>query len=197
MGSKVVIAAMFFVVYAIGVKASDPELTSDYSAPAGIDGNYFKSTVLKGVPIASAKFATVTGLNQNNFPALFGLGVSSALVQFPPGTINPVHYHPRASELFYVIQGCLDVGFVDTMNKLFTATVCEGESFIFPKAMTHFQINRGHVTAKGIVAFSSSNPGTSRLPNVLFKSGIADEPLVKSFGVAKITIDDLRSGVVN
>ncbi|BBN10077.1 protein MpCupin60 [Marchantia polymorpha subsp. ruderalis] len=198
MASRIAFASLFMVVFAIGVKASDPELTSDYTAPlAGIDGTYFKSTVLKGVPVTSARFATVTGLNQNNFPALVGLGVSSALLQFPPGSINPVHYHPRASEVFYVLQGCLDVGFVDTMNKLFTATICEGESFVFPKAMTHFQINRGLVTAKGIVAFSSSNPGTSRLPNVLFKSGIPDDVLMQSFGAGKLTINLLKFGIVN
>ncbi|KAG6555836.1 hypothetical protein Mapa_002477 [Marchantia paleacea] len=197
MGSKYALTVLFLAMFAIGIKASDPELTTDFSAPAGVDGNYFKSTLLTNVPVASPKFATVTALNQNNFPALLGLGVSSAVLQFSPGSINPVHYHPRGSELFYVLQGCLDVGFVDTANKLFTATVCAGESFVFPRAMTHFQINRGNVLAKGLVAFSSSNPGTSRLPNVLFKSGITDEILMKSFGAGKLTIDQLRSGVVN
>ncbi|KAG6556805.1 hypothetical protein Mapa_001751 [Marchantia paleacea] len=197
MDSKIVFAGLVLVVFAVGVRASDPELTTDFSAPAGIDGNFFKSTLLKGVPVASPNFATVTAANQNNFPALTGLGVSSALLQFPAGALNPPHTHPRGTELFYCMQGCLDVGIVDTTNKLFTTSVCEGESVVFPKGLVHFQINRGKTLAKGLVGFSSSNPGTNRLPNVLFKSGIADDVLMKAFGVGKMTIEQLKNAKVN
>ncbi|XP_024992452.1 germin-like protein 9-3 [Cynara cardunculus var. scolymus] len=44
------------------------------------------------------------------FPALNGQSFSYAVLQFPNGTINPLHTHPRSSELLFVLMGSLEVG---------------------------------------------------------------------------------------
>ena len=60
------------------------------------------------------------------FLALSGQSVSFAVLQFPAGTPNPPHTHPRTFELLFFVQGTLQVGFVDTTNKLFTQNTTNG-----------------------------------------------------------------------
>ncbi|KAG6555886.1 hypothetical protein Mapa_002528 [Marchantia paleacea] len=155
--------------------------------PATIDGGFFINS-LRNVAIASQDFATVTPVNEGIFPALKGLGVSSAFLQYPKGSVNPSHTHPRGTELLFILEGTLDVGLLDTKDKLFTQTLKTGDLFVFPKSLVHFQINRKHETVTALASFSSSNPGTVRLPNNLFKSNIADDVLQKSFGVNQYAI---------
>ncbi|KAG6539982.1 hypothetical protein Mapa_018683 [Marchantia paleacea] len=115
------------------------------------------------------------------------------MLQYPPQTLNALHIHPRGSELLYIVQGVLDVGLVDSTNKLFTQTLHEGDLFAFPKGLVHFQINWDrNQTVKAVAGFSSSNPGLIRLPTNLFKSGISDAVLQKSFGVSADAIKSLK-----
>jgi quercetin dioxygenase-like cupin family protein len=200
------VVGVLLACFALGswqVRASDPELTSDFAVPDGVnastlDGNFFTNTLFRGLQNVSGTFATVTPLNLGKFPALEGLGVSSAVLQFPAGSINVPHTHPRGTELLLVVQGPLDVGLIDTTNKLFTQTLETGDSFVFPKGLVHFQINNGNselVTA--IAAFSSSNPGLVRLPNTLFKSNIDNNVLAMGFGVSVDVINQLKNATVN
>jgi uncharacterized RmlC-like cupin family protein len=108
--------------------------------------------------------------------------------------VNPPHVHPRASELIYVLQGTLFVGFVGTDDKLYSATVYTGDLFIFPQGLIHFQFNVGTTNATTIVSFSSQNPGTSRAPIALFASlpTIDDAVLARSFGVNTTEIQYLK-----
>ncbi|BBN12853.1 protein MpCupin87 [Marchantia polymorpha subsp. ruderalis] len=206
---KMLLCALFAVFLAFGslsstVQASDPELTSDFFVPEGkvaadLDGAFFTNTTLENVqPNLNSAFATVTPVNQNAFPALTGLGISSALIQFPPGTVNPPHTHPRGTELLYVIEGTLSVGLVDTTQKLFTQTLLPGDLFVFPKGLVHFQINLDQWTSvKAVVGFSSSNPGLISLPSTLFgKSMISSEVLQKSFSVTADVINKLKAAQV-
>lgn len=201
-----ILAAFLLVCFALGsrqVQASDPELTTDFSVPVGknagdLDGKYFTSSVLKGLPEqSSGKFAIVTPLNVAKFEALTGLGVSSAILQYPKGgAINPPHTHPRGTELLLVLEGTLDVGLIDTNNKLFTQTLQKGDSFVFPKGLVHFQINNGNTNTVAVASFGSSNPGTVRLPNNLFKSNIDSGVLAKGFGVSTDVINQLKAATI-
>ncbi|MQL96061.1 hypothetical protein Taro_028735 [Colocasia esculenta] len=64
----------------------------------------------------------VTKASQVEFPALNGQSVSMAILQYAPGGINALHTHPRFAELLVVVKGWLEVGFVDSANKLFVQT---------------------------------------------------------------------------
>ncbi|KAG6539984.1 hypothetical protein Mapa_018685 [Marchantia paleacea] len=180
------------------VHAADPDIVTDFLVPAGmnassLDGSFFTSTTLRQVKLVEGTAATVTPVNSKVFPALDGLGVSFAMLQYPPLTLNALHTHPRGSELLYIVQGVLDVGLIDSTNKLFTQTLHEGDLFVFPKGLVHFQINSDKKqTVKAVAGFSSSNPGLIRLPANLFKSGISDTVLQKSFGVTADTIKTLK-----
>ncbi|OAE31785.1 hypothetical protein AXG93_208s1000 [Marchantia polymorpha subsp. ruderalis] len=189
------------------VQASDPELTKDFQVPAGlnaadINGTFFTNTFLRNVMAnAASPFATVTTVNvvapaSAPFLAVDGLGVSMALLQYPPGTVNPPHTHPRGTELLFIIEGTLEVGLVDTTNKLFTNVLYKGDIFAFPKGLVHFQINNDkYQTVTALAAFSSSNAGLVRLPNTLFNSSapISDKVLEISFGVSGDVVKALRA----
>ncbi|KAG6550218.1 hypothetical protein Mapa_008178 [Marchantia paleacea] len=184
----------------VPVYSADPEAVTDFVVPgdvnaSSLDGSFFTSPLLRTDKIEKGDTRNVTRIPVNStvFPALKGLGVSFSLVQYPPQTFNGLHIHPRGAELLYVVQGVLDMGFIDSTNKLFIQSLQKGDVFVVPTGLVHFQINRDkNQTCKTVAAFSSSNPGIIRLRNNIFKSGISDAVLEKSFGVSADTIKALE-----
>lgn len=81
----------------------------------------------------------VTGANVEKIPGLNTLSVSLARIDYAPGGLNPPHTHPRATEVVYVLEGELEVGFITTANKLFSKTIKIGEVFVLPRGLVHFQ----------------------------------------------------------
>jgi uncharacterized RmlC-like cupin family protein len=125
------------------------------------------------------------------------MGLSAARFDYVAGGVNPPHVHARASELLYLSQGTLFVGFIGTDDKLYSTTIYAGDLFIFPQGLIHFQINIANTTATAIVSFSSQNPGTSRIPIALFASlpAIDDAVLARSFGVNTTEIQRLKQAI--
>ncbi|KAH9304233.1 hypothetical protein KI387_008637, partial [Taxus chinensis] len=190
-GILVIFGVLTMGLLQVHVEGADPDLVTDFDAVAGdkLDGNSFTFTGFRGV-IGGLGYPFTSHSNSNSstgvfkvskasvveFPGLSGLGVSYALLQFGPDSVNPPHQHPRASEILLVIQGSLTVGFVDTTNTLFNNTLHSGDMFVFPKGMVHFQINfHKSKSALAIGAFGGANPGTVSLPSTLFGSGIPDD----------------------
>ncbi|CAA2981729.1 germin-like protein 9-3 [Olea europaea var. sylvestris] len=180
--------------------AGDPDILTDFVLPANlttVDGNFFTFTgmrVLVGAPPPPA--FKVLKASMAEFPALNGQSVSYAVLLYPAGTVNPVHTHPRSAELLFLAEGNLEVGFVDTTNKLFTQTLQPGDLFVFPKGLVHFQYNAdAKVPALAISAFGSSNAGTVSLPNTLFNTSIDDNVLALSFKTDVVTIQKLKAGL--
>ncbi|KAL3685638.1 hypothetical protein R1sor_003660 [Riccia sorocarpa] len=103
---------------ALRVDAADPEEIRDFAPPSpgtALDGNYFTSTRLRNSKVEQkGTFANVTAVNVNFFPALSGLGVSNALLVYPPGGVNVPHTHPRGIETLFIIESTLEVGLIDT-----------------------------------------------------------------------------------
>ncbi|KAL3690121.1 hypothetical protein R1sor_016430 [Riccia sorocarpa] len=186
-------------VTAAVVHAADPEEIRDFAPPpngTALNADYFTFKGLRNLDVASGAFANVTPANVKGFPALSGLGVSNALVLFPPGSVNPPHTHPRGTETLFIISGTLFVGLLDTtapIPQLFTQTLQAGDIFVFPRGLVHFQINRSGYTVKGYASFSSTFPGTVSLPRTLFKTDIDYDVLTKSFGVSDDIIKALTA----
>ncbi|XP_061374063.1 germin-like protein 9-3 [Gastrolobium bilobum] len=180
-------------------RAGDPDILTDFVAPIGfpVDANFFTYTGFRVVigqntPLLEFK---VLKASMIEFPALIGQSVSYAVLQFPAGSINPPHTHPRSAELLFVAQGTLQVGFVDTTNKLFTQILETGDLFIFPKGLVHFQQNvHPKIPALAISAFGSANAGTISLPNTLFNTTIDDTVLALAFKTNVSIIETLKKG---
>ncbi|KAK4482713.1 hypothetical protein RD792_009880 [Penstemon davidsonii] len=112
------------------------------------------------------------------------------------GSINPLHIHPRASELLFVLEGSLEVGFVDTTGKLFTRTLQLGDMFVFPKGLVHYQYNADlKQPATAVSAFGSASAGTVSLPTTLFATNVDDIVLAESFKTDVGTIQKLKAGL--
>lgn len=181
--------------------AGDPDITSDFILPTGtsvVNGTYFTFTGTRNIfqsQLVSPTFK-VTKATLTEFPALDGQSVSLAILQFPNGSVNPPHTHPRSAELLFLLVGKLEVGFVDTKNNLFTQSLQGGDMFVFPKGLVHFQYAPpDSSSAVAVSAFGSASPGTLSLPNTIFNTSISDEILAKSFKTDIATVQKIKMGL--
>ncbi|WOL17730.1 germin-like protein 9-3 [Canna indica] len=197
------LAAFFLLLIASSslhlASSGDPDIISDFILPANataVDGCFFTFTGLRTVVNTppSGNF-TVSKAALAEFPALNGQSVSMAVLMYPAGSLNPPHTHPRSAELLFLIQGYLEVGFVDTANKLYTQTLQPGDMFVFPKGLVHFQFCNSQSAAVAISAFGSANAGTVSVPRSVFATGIDDDVLAKSFKTDVATIQKLKAGL--
>ena len=180
--------------------AGDPDITSDFIVPpsvTNVDSNFFTFTgmrILIQAPLPTAFKVTKASIAE--FPALNDQSVSYAILQYPSGSVNPPHTHPRSAKLLFLLNGSLQVGFVDATNKLFTQTLQAGDLFVFPKGLVHYQFNSdANNSALAISAFGSANAGTVSVPNSVFTTGIDDGNLAKSFNTDIGTIQKIKAGL--
>ncbi|KAK1286889.1 Germin-like protein 9-3 [Acorus calamus] len=185
------------------VGASDPDILSDFVVPPTLDPDTITRQFFTFTGFRNLRKANLTGktnamiakATKKEFPALDGQSVSVATIMYPPSGINPPHTHPRAAELLIVLQGTLEVGFVDTQNKLFVQTLQPADLFIFPKGLVHFQVNRDtEFPAVALGVFGSASAGTVSLPGSVFGSGISEEILAKAFKTDEGTISKIVKG---
>ncbi|KAK1583614.1 hypothetical protein Q3G72_025533 [Acer saccharum] len=125
------------------------------------------------------------------------LGISLARIDYAPYGQNPPHTHPRASEILFVQEGTLYVGFVTSNpdNKLFTKVLHKGDVFVFPVGLIHFQFNIGKTNAVAFAALSSQNPGVITIANAVFKSDppINPDVLAKAFQLDQNVVKSLQA----
>ena len=148
-----------------------------------------------------SKAAIVTLASVANFAGLNTQGLSIARIDFPPnGGLNQPHVHPRATEVLFLVQGTLTVGFVSTApnNTLFQTTLYAGDLFVFPRGLVHFQINLDKKNrALAIGALNSQNPGVSQLAPALFAANppLPGILLQNTFGIEQSEVDALTASV--
>ncbi|XP_021893789.1 germin-like protein subfamily 2 member 1 [Carica papaya] len=111
------------------------------------ENDFFFNGLIKPGSTNNSKGYIVTGANVEKIPGLNTLGVSMSRIDYAPGGVNPPHTHLRASEIVFVLQGQLQVGFITSANKLISKTINAGEVFVFPKGLVHFQENP-HIVPK-------------------------------------------------
>ncbi|PHT60976.1 Nectarin-1 [Capsicum annuum] len=106
--------------------------------------------------------------NVLNVPGLNTLGVSMARVDYAPSGIGPPH------------------------------VIRQGEVFVFPKGLVHFQKNTGKSLASIIVAFNSQLPGIQLISPTLFGSSppVPDDILAQTFLTTPAQIALLRKNFV-
>ncbi|KAK2364887.1 rhicadhesin receptor [Trifolium repens] len=156
----------------------------------------FSSKILATPGATNNTFGSlVTAANVQKIPGLNTLGVSLARIDYAPGGINPPHTHPRATEIVFVLEGQLDVGFITTANVLISKTIVKGETFVFPKGLVHFQKNSGYGPASVISAFNSQLQGTVNVPLTLFAATppVADNVLAQSFQIGTKEVQKIKA----
>nr|XP_043634838.1 germin-like protein subfamily 3 member 2 [Erigeron canadensis] len=203
---KMLVMLVIFIFYStinqlILVSGSDPDPLQDYCLPShhthqcknssSITVDDFVFSGIKHPGKFTNKFSGVP-VSATVFPALNTLGMSLVRADFEVGGINVPHYHPRATEIAYVLEGKVYSGFVDTGNKVFAKVIEKGEVMVFPRGVLHFQMNIGNSPATILGSFDSQNPGSVKLPTALFGSGIDSELLEKAFGLKNKDISKLK-----
>ncbi|CAK9160239.1 unnamed protein product [Ilex paraguariensis] len=149
-------------VFVNGNFCQDPKMATanDFFFPGlNIPGNTSNKL---GSMVTPVTVAQIGGLNT--------LGISMAPLDFAPYGLNPPHTHPRGTEILTVMEGTLYVGFVTSNpdNRLISKVLCQGDVFVFPIGLIHFQLNVGNTPAVAIAALSSQNPGVISIANVVF-----------------------------
>ncbi|WCJ43687.1 RmlC-like cupins superfamily protein [Euphorbia peplus] len=142
-----------------------------------------------GVNVTLLTVDSIAGLNTN--------GLSIARIDFAPnGGLNPPHHHPRAAELLTVLKGTLYSGFITTNPNhiLYSKILKEGDVFLFPFGMIHFQMNIGKTPAVAIAALSSQSPSVMTESNAMFGSvpSVNPDVLSKAFHIDRKLVADLQ-----
>ncbi|CAN4121383.1 unnamed protein product [Withania somnifera] len=197
----VLVLTHFYIFFLLAL-ASDPDPIQDFCIPSNTRTTSSYNFVL---PCKNSKLVTPddfvfsgvkspgnfsdTGLaavlvSPSIFPGLNMLGMSFVHVDLNTGGINPPHFHPRATEIAYIVHGKVYSGFVDSNNRVFSKVIEQGEVMIFPKGLVHFMMNVGENQATILGVFNSQNPGNMKIPATIFGSGINDELLEKAFGLS-------------
>ncbi|KAK7269518.1 hypothetical protein RIF29_22249 [Crotalaria pallida] len=160
--------------------------------------DFFFAGLAKPGVINNTVGSVVTAANVEKIPGLNTLGVSFSRIDYKAGGLNPPHTHPRATEIVFVLEGQLDVGFITTANKLISKTINKGEIFVFPKGLVHYQKNSdGDKAASVISAFDSQLPGTLSIAAALFTSTptVPDDVLAKAFQIDAKLVDEIKTNL--
>ncbi|KAL2513785.1 Germin-like protein subfamily 2 member 4 [Forsythia ovata] len=207
---RVVLVMVVATVMMLSSVSADPDLlqdlcVADLTSGVKVNGFACKSNVtaedffFAGLANPGATNTTtgslVTAANVEKIPGLNTLGVSLSRIDYAPGGLNPPHTHPRATEIVFVLEGELDVGFITTANVLISKSIKKGEIFTFPKGLVHFQKNNGKVPASVIAAFNSQLPGTQSIAATLFGATppVPDDVLTKAFQVDTKEVQKIKS----
>ncbi|KAH7567254.1 hypothetical protein ACOSP7_010944 [Xanthoceras sorbifolium] len=136
-----------------GMACKDPKLVTPE--------DFFFSGAHKPGNTSNPMGSKVTTFNVAQIPGLNTFGLSMARVDYCPGGLNAPHTHPRASEMFTVLEGTIEVGFITPNPELrhFKKVLKKGDVFVFPFGLVHYQKNVGNGKAAALVAFNSENAG--------------------------------------
>ncbi|KAI4374044.1 hypothetical protein MLD38_012089 [Melastoma candidum] len=194
----------------LGHVAADPDMlqdvcVADLSSAVKVNGfpckvafnasDFSTDVIAKPGPTNNTMGSLVTAANVLKVPGLNTLGVSLSRIDYAPGGLNPPHTHPRATEIVFILEGELEVGFISTANVLVSKTIKQGEVFVFPRGLVHFQKNNGNVPAAIIAAFNSQLPGTQSIPATLFACtpAVPDNVLTKAFQIGTKEVEKIKS----
>lgn len=157
--------------------------------------DFFFDGLAKPAVINNTLGSVVTAANVEKIPGLNTLGVSYSRIDYKAGGLNPPHTHPRATEVVFVLEGELDVGFISTADKLISKSIKKGEIFVFPKGLVHYQKNNGDKPVSVLSAFSSQLPGTLSIASALFtsKPTVPDDVLAQAFQIDTKQVDTIKT----
>ncbi|GAQ89381.1 RmlC-like cupins superfamily protein [Klebsormidium nitens] len=192
------LALLVLAAAVLMASAADPDPLADFLLPgltgAEVTGANFAFRRLDNVTVPPGQGSATKSANAATFPAVTSQGVSYTFIDYAPCGQNPIHTHPRGTELLFVVVGQLYVGFVDTNNTLYATTLNAGDVFVFPRGLIHFQQNTSpRKPAKALAAFNSQNPGTQRIGSALFlPTGIPTSIEQVAFNAKASTIEAIK-----
>ncbi|CAO2206949.1 unnamed protein product [Urochloa humidicola] len=157
------------------------------------DDFYYRGLASTGPPIPPFNVGLSSAFAAR-FPGVNGLGISAARADMAPGGVVPLHWHPLATELLFVLDGSMACGFISaTLNKVYTKTLHKGDLMVLPQGQLHFQYNLGNTTAVALSSYSSSSPGIQILDFALFANNLPSEILSKVTVLDELQVRKLKA----
>ncbi|KHN37415.1 Germin-like protein subfamily 3 member 2 [Glycine soja] len=137
-----VVVLLVVLLFIIAALASDPDPVIDFCIAKSPDNSFS----CKNSSTATVEDFTYSGIKSpGNFKQ----------TDFGVGGVNVPHFHPRATEVAFALEGKIYSGFVDTKNKVFAKVLEKGEVMVFPRGLVHFQMNVGDGPATILGSFDS------------------------------------------
>uniref|UniRef100_A0ACD5XDF3 Uncharacterized protein n=1 Tax=Avena sativa TaxID=4498 RepID=A0ACD5XDF3_AVESA len=125
------------------------------------------------------------------FPGINGLQLAGVRIFLGVNGVVPLHSIPRANEIMFVVRGTLNVGFItSTSNVVYTKTLSQGDTFLFPQGLVRFCYNVGDTTAEVFGVFNNQNPGIQITDYALFGNILPAEVVAK---VTYLSVADVKS----
>ncbi|XP_020584766.1 germin-like protein subfamily 2 member 4 isoform X2 [Phalaenopsis equestris] len=161
------------------------------------EADFFFSGLASPASTINTVGSAVTPADVRQIPGLNTLSISMSRVDIAPGGLNPPHIHPRATEILFIIDGELILGFLTTSNKLITKNVSKGETFVFPQGLLHFEFNNAGSPAAAISAFDSQLPGTQYVAATLFGAvpAVPEDVLAAAFRMESELVEKIKAGL--
>ncbi|TMX00949.1 hypothetical protein EJD97_025542 [Solanum chilense] len=145
--------------------------------PAQITASDFKSSGLsKEGDTDNFQRSSTTLVTAAEFAGLNTLGLSVARTDLDVDGVIMPHAHPRASEMMFVGKGVVIAGFIDTKSQVFQKTLKQGDVFIVPRGLLHYNLNSGFELATVYSVLSSQNPGMLSISDAMF-APVVSEPM--------------------
>jgi len=145
-------------------------------------------------PTTNGLAGTGRSVNVESLPSLAGEGVAMVIFHIDPCGINLPHVHPRATELFFVVEGTFKTSFIEeNTGRTIVNVLKPGQATFFPHGLIHEEQNIGCEPATFISAFSSDDPGVLTISNRLFT--LPEEALTSTFNITMSQVDQIRKNL--
>eukprot|EP00271_Cylindrocystis_brebissonii_P008422 TRINITY_DN226_c0_g1_i12.p1 TRINITY_DN226_c0_g1~~TRINITY_DN226_c0_g1_i12.p1 ORF type:complete len:207 (-),score=37.81 TRINITY_DN226_c0_g1_i12:756-1376(-) len=145
-----------------------------------------KNLTNSGIALPAGTFRTNSVANM---PGLRTLGNTFTTFRIEVGGHLTPHWHPRASELFYILSGHCNVSFIaqdpndSAIFTLRTNALAPGDVAINPRGTLHWLVNTGTEPLLGFASFDAEDTG-SMFINRLFLY-VPTESLMAAFSIKK------------
>jgi len=148
-----------------------------------------------GVGTVVSAGGNLTLANVANFPALFANNIAMAIGQMAPCGMNTPHTHPRATEFLFLVNGQMEVGFIEENGARFVINdLTPGQGTIFPQGSIHYQINLGCEPLTFVAALNDEDPGASQVAQRFF--GLPPDVVAATLGDVGIQeVVDIATGI--
>lgn len=133
---------------------------------------------------------TIAIASQLQFP--LSSTITGAVMTIDPGAIREPHWHPNASEWFYVLAGTLQVTVFASQGHARTDQFAPGDVCYVPRGLGHYLENTGDAEVRLLLAFNS---GTYE--QIGLSGWLAANPralVATNFGLPETTVDAFPGG---
>jgi len=144
--------------------------------------------------VSNGTGGTTVAATASNFAAVIGHDIAMTVGFIEPCGINLPHFHPRATEINFIVEGEFEAGFFSENGGKFVGhTLKPGMATVFPKGVIHFEVNMNCERAVFVAAFNNQDPGVTTIASAFFGGLPATIAGVSLGNLGIEDVEDLKS----